>query len=421
MKLKTEWIYFIFITIVIILSIIWVTPRSDNYFMYYVSREFLRNPDFLWKPVDPARSFVIASGDPGGVFKYPPLTMLLYTILIFFNMPPILLIVISFMIIVFFTYKLNNRAVPLLFMSFLFLRSVIQGESDVFAAALALASVYFFDKKPLVSGIFAALTFLSKQTGTLVIGWFILSILIFKRRELKLSIKNVYILSIIVVILVVSVWYTRNYILYEGDVLGMITGVKLSLFKEAEQFLRGGIQASGPELSFIDTSGYYPNPIDLLLVFGIIALIYNIFKTRKINHLSFLLILSLVPYFIAQFAQIKTLMAIRYYLLMFPLFAVIIANSLNEKYFKYLLIISIAIFIFYISSLQKYAFNQLKEQIDTACPQIKQAVDMKPVYVDFFHHIFLAYECDLNLTDLNHSAFVVNLTSGYIYPTNKSV
>ena len=105
---------------------------------------------------------------------------------------------------------------------------------------------------------------------------------------------------------------------------------------------------------------------------------------------------------------------------MFPLFAVIIANNLNEKYFKYLLVISIAIFIFYISSLQKYAFNQLKDQIDTVCPEIKRGVDMKPVYVDFFHHLFLAYECDLNLTDLNHSEYIVNLTSGSIYPTNKT-
>ena len=419
-NINEKYFYAIFIIVVVFFSLTLVNPRSDNYFMYYVSRDFLRNADFLWSHVDVVRSFVLASGFTKNVFNYPPLTMFLYSILIFFNLPPLLLIVISFMIIVFFTYKLNNRAVPLLFISFLFLRSVIQGESDIFVATLALVSVYFFDKKPLISGIFAAMAFLSKQTGTLVVGWFILSILMFKRKELSLSLKNRYILSVIAVILLVSIWYARNYILNEGDIIGMITGRKASTFQLTEEFLRGGIQANSPEIFFIDTTGYYPNPIDLLLVLGVIFLAVDIFRKRKLDYINFFVLLSLIAYATFQAISLRELMTIRYYLFMFPLLAIIIANNLNQRYFKYLLVISIVIFIFYISSLQKYAFNQLKEQIDVACPQIKQAVDMNPVYVDFFHHIFLAYECDLNLTDLNHSVFVVNLTSGSIYPTNIS-
>ena len=419
-NINEKYFYVIFIIAIVFFSLTLVNPRSDNYFMYYVSREFLRNPDFLWSHVDAVRSSVLASGYTKNVFNYPPLTMFLYSILILFNLPPILLIAISFMVIVFFTYKLNNKAVPLLFISFLFLRSVIQGESDVLVATFALASVYFFDKKPLISGIFAAMAFLSKQTGTLVVGWFILSILMFKRKELSLSLKNRYILSVIAVILMVSIWYARNYILNEGDIIGVITGRKASTFQLTEEFLRVGIQASSPEIFFIDATGYYPNPIDLLLVLGVIFLAVDIFRKRKLDYINFFVILSLIAYATFQAISLRELMTIRYYLFMFPLLAVIIANNLNQKYFKYLLVISIVIFIFYISSLQKYAFNQLKEQIDVACPQIKQAVDMKPVYVDFFHHIFLAYECDLNLTDLNHSVFVVNLTSGSIYPTNIS-
>jgi len=419
-NINEKYFYVIFIIAIVFFSLTLVNPRSDNYFMYYVSREFLRNPDFLWSHVDAVRSSVLASGYTKNVFNYPPLTMFLYSILILFNLPPILLIAISFMVIVFFTYKLNNKAVPLLFISFLFLRSVIQGESDVLVATFALASVYFFDKKPLISGIFAAMAFLSKQTGTLVVGWFILSILMFKRKELSLSLKNRYILSVIAVILMVSIWYARNYILNEGDIIGVITGRKASTFQLTEEFLRVGIQASSPEIFFIDATGYYPNPIDLLLVLGVIFLAVDIFRKRKLDYINFFVILSLIAYATFQAISLRELMTIRYYLFMFPLLAVIIANNLNQKYFKYLLVISIVIFIFYISSLQKYAFNQLKEQIDVACPQIKQAVDMNPVYVDFFHHIFLAYECDLNLTDLNHSVFVVNLTSGSIYPTNIS-
>jgi len=419
-SINEKYFYVIFIIAIVFFSLTLVNPRSDNYFMYYVSREFLRNPDFLWSHVDAVRSSVLASGYTKNVFNYPPLTMFLYSILILFNLPPILLIAISFMVIVFFTYKLNNKAVPLLFISFLFLRSVIQGESDVLVATFALASVYFFDKKPLISGIFAAMAFLSKQTGTLVVGWFILSILMFKRKELSLSLKNRYILSVIAVILMVSIWYARNYILNEGDIIGVITGRKASTFQLTEEFLRGGIQANLPEIFFIDTTGYYPNPIDLLLVLGVIFLAVDIFRKRKLDYINFFVLLSLIAYATFQAISLRELMTIRYYLFMFPLLAIIIANNLNQRYFKYLLVISIVIFIFYISSLQKYAFNQLKEQIDVACPQIKQAVDMNPVYVDFFHHIFLAYECDLNLTDLNHSVFVVNLTSGSIYPTNIS-
>lgn len=420
-NINEKYFYAIIIIVVTFFSLTLITPRSDNYFTYYVSRELLRNPDFIWKPVDSVRSFVIASGDPGGVFKYPPLTMLLYTILIFFSMPPILLIVISFMIIVFFTYKLNNRAVPLLFISFLFLRSVIQGESDVLVVAFALASVYFFDKNPLISGIFASLAFLSKQTGVAVVGWFILSTLIFKRREFGFSLKNKRVLSIVTVILIISVWYARNYILGGGDIVEMITGQKLSYIKSSEEMLRSGIQVNSPETYFIDTTGYYPNPIDLLLVLGIVFLVVDLFRKRKLDHINLFVILPLIVYITAQVLSIKALMTIRYYLFMFPLLAVIVANNLKEKYFKYLLVISIVIFIFYISSLQKYAFNQLRDQIVTACPQIKQAVGMNLVYVDFFHLMIVAYECDLNLTDLNHSVFVVNLTSGAIYPTNKSV
>jgi 4-amino-4-deoxy-L-arabinose transferase-like glycosyltransferase len=390
--------------------------------MYYASKEFLRNPDFLWRPVDEVRKPILVGEGEVNIFHYNPILIFLYASLILFNLPPIFLISISFLIIVFFTYKLNSKAVPLLFISFLFLRSVIQGEGDTFVAALALLSVYFFDKKPLLSGIFSGLAFLTKQTGAIVLVWFVFSVLIFKRKEIKFNIKNNYLLAILAAVLITTVWLMRNYVLYEGDVVGTFTGLKTSQFESAAEWLSGSkLQANSPEMSFLDLTGYYPNPIDLLLILGIIFLIIDIYRKRKLDYINFFVLLSLIIYIISQVLSLFSFMTIRYYLLMFPLIAVLVSNNLNEKYFKYLLIVSIAIFIFYISSLQKYSFNQLKEQIDTAwCPQIKQAVGMKPVYIDFFHHFFLAYECDLNLTDLNHSMYTVNLTSGSIYPTNKT-
>jgi hypothetical protein len=388
--------------------------------MYYVSRDFLRSPDFLWKPLDEFRTPVIGGGE-NHIFPYPPLTMLSYASLIMVNLPPNLLIIFSFLVIVFFTYKLNSKAVPLLFISFLFLRCVIQGEADVFVAALALTSVYMFDKKPFLSGAFAVLTFLSKQTGALVLGWFMLSLLIFKRKEFSLDIKNKYLLSILFVLFVASIWYTRNYILNDGDIIGMIAGQKPSFFLSTEQFLRQGIQANSPETFFIDLSWFYPNPIDILLVLGVIFLIYDIYKKRKLDYINFFVLLSILTYAAFQILSFKTLMTIRYFLFTFPLFAILVANNLKGKYLKYLFILTIVIFIFYIFSLQKYAFNDIKEKVDSVCPEIKKAVDMKPVYVDFFHHIFLAYECDLNLTDLNHSELIINLTSGNIYPNNKTL
>jgi len=360
---------------------------------------------------------ILASDKP--IFFYPPLPFLFYAIFILFNLPPMLLIVISIVVIAYFTYKMNNRAIPLLFISFLFIRSVVQGEYDILLMALTMLMIYFFEKKPLLSGFFAGLTALVKPTGFLIIGCYIFSILIFKRRQLfkKDFYKSKFFIGIVIMLLVLSPWYLRNYSLFKGDLIATVVGQTKQDISTGEQFLRSEFQITQPEMTFLDTTGYYPTPVDFLFSIGAIFLVYNIIKSKTFNYQQLFIIVFILVYVTCQIFEFRIFMTIRHYLIIFPLLAIEIAKNIKEKHEKYVFIICFIIFIYFISTLPKYAFNDLKAAVGQACPTIKNQVNMKPVYVDAFHNSFVGYTCDLNMSSLEDSEYVVNFTSGKIYPT----
>jgi hypothetical protein len=338
------------------------------------------------------------------------------------QLTPAILTVVAIIAIGYFMYKKNSLAIPFLFLSFLFIRSAAFGENDIIVAALLLGAIYFFEKKPLISGVFIGLTTLVKGTGIFILFFYMLAVLFLKRKEIfsKIFYKNKYLLSILVAFLILSPWYLRNFILFKGDLFATIGGQAQSQVEEGINFLRQGIQASQPERYWWDSSGFYPLPIDLLFYAGLLFTAFNIYKKRSIGLEEIFIMLFSGMYFLMQTTNFIFLMTIRYYLPIFPLLAIQVTKGLPGKFLKYSFIICLAFFIYFSFNLPKYAFNQYSDMVEPACKEIKTAIDSEPVYVNAFHNWFIIYKCNLNATNQADSKWTIDFENGQLYLTNKT-
>jgi hypothetical protein len=420
-KINIEKLFLIiFIVVLISFSIYFVTPSSDNYYHYNVAKYILKDPSFLWKTNQTGFARMLST-EQRGFFNYPPLTHIIFAILIMLQLPTFLLTVLAILAIGYFMYKKEALAIPFLLISFLFVRTMSFEENDIFVTALTLGAIYFFEKKPIISGIFIGLTALIKLTGVFVLFFYLISVLVLKRKEIfnKTIYKNKYFLSIIVAFLVLSPWYARNFILFKGNLEATISGGQtLGQIVGGQNFLIQGFQASQPEMHWWDSSGYYPLPIDLLFYLGLIFTAFNIYKKRRVAIEEIFIISFSGMYFFVQATGTLFLMTIRYYSPIFPLLAIQIKKGLSEKYLKYSYIICFILFIYFALNLSRYAFNQYSDLISPACEQIKSAIDSESVYVNAFHNWFVTYKCDLNATTQTDSKWTLDFDKGQLYPTN---
>jgi hypothetical protein len=386
-----------------------------------MSRQILRYPGFLWKNNLTAGTPYLVSSQTS-TFNYPPLLHLNYAFLFLLDLSPKILDILSILLIGYFLYKMEKKAIPLMFLSFLFVRLSFLGGIDIFLLALVVISIYFFEKKPEISGIFAGLTLLVKGTSFLFFGGWLLSILIFKRKEIfnKRFYKNKFFIAIILSFVVFSTWYLRNFILFNGDILATLFGFKSSDVSRLESWLGTGIQQNQPEKYWFDTTGFYPLPIDLLFYIGIIFTIFSFYKTRKFGKEHLLILIFVAAYIVSQAISFNFIMTIRYYLPIFPLLAIQIIRGFPEKYLKFLYLFCIIILIFWIYNLPKYSFNQFDLMIGPICEEVKNKIDFEPVFVKAFHDWFVIYKCDLNATTELDSKWILNLDQGQLYLTNKT-
>jgi hypothetical protein len=78
------------------------------------------------------------------------------------------------------------------------------------------------------------------------------------------------------------------------------------------------------------------------------------------------------------------------------------------------------IFVFFLLSLPKYAFNNFDASLDPVCEKVKSQIGEQPVYIKAFHNWFVIYKCDLNATIEADSKWTLDLYQGQLYITNLS-
>jgi hypothetical protein len=403
----------------VIMNLYFVTPISDNYWQYLAARQTLRDPSFLWQTNITGISRILASGP---IYQYPPLLQLSYAFSFLVGLTPQLIDVLSILIICYLLCRMDKRAIPIMLLSFLFIRLSVQGGIDIFMLMLALTSLYFFEKNPMISGILAGLTPLVKGTGFLYLGSWVVAVLIFKRKDVfnKQFFKSKYFLAIIISILVLSPWYLRNFIIFKGDIAASLLGFTPSKMAGELAGLDVGVQSTQPERYWFDTTGYYPVSIDILFYLGIIFTIFNLVKSKKVEKEHVFIGIFVFSYLFSQAISFKMIGIIRYYLPIFPLLAMQIPKRIPEKYLKFLYAFCLILLIFWGLSLQKYAWNQMDSQLAPVCKQIKSQIDFESVYVKAFQDLFIMYKCDLNATTQNDSKWTLDLEKGQLYLTNKT-
>lgn len=413
MKIEIETIFLIiFVIILPIMVFYFISSSSDNYLSYVTGREIIRNP---MKLID-GEGFMICLRQEHletHPFFYPPLGHIIYGIIVSIGLPPDIIDAALIIIIGYLLWKIDKKSLPLTFLSFMFIRLLIFGSNDVILVALTLSCIYFFDKKPILSGIFAGLCPLIKGTGFFVLGCYGLSVLLFKRKNIinKQFYKKAYFLSIIIAILILSPWYIRNYFVFEGDLLATITGQTLERIRSGEKFLEAGLQAEQPERSFIDTSGFYPLPIDLLLVFGSLFTVYNLFKDKKVSITSLFILVYLFVFCAVQIFQIDWLMSWRYYIPIFPLLAVEISKRVPIRKIVYGICFILLIVWVFTFPLHSYSTSRVGA-IEDLCMYVNHRVNNEPIYLKSpFDDWLMIYKCDFNATSLNQSKWYVNVTT----------
>jgi hypothetical protein len=421
MKIEIEKLLFVIYLIVLVaVTIYFVTPSSDNYYYYLIGRYISRDPSFLWSTNLTGSEYLLSSQSP--FLTVPPLTQIIYAFLFLFNLPPSIVDVLSILVIGYILWKINKKAIPFLFISFLFIKAAAFGGLDIFIIALALSSFYFFDRRPLLSGFFAGLCPLVKGTGFIFLFSYFVAIMVFKRNEIfrKDFYKSKFFVAMIVSILVLSPWYLRNFIFFKGDIIGTLTGATPGTIASEEQTLKSGFQQTQPERYWWDTSGFYPLPIDLLFYAGLVFVIINLYKNRKLELEHIFIIIYALAYFTMQILDIRFLMTIRHYMPIFPLLAIQMTKGFRERYLKFAYIICLVMLAFFVLSLPKYSFNQYNTVVEPACKQINSAIDSQPVFVNAFHGWFVTYKCDLNTTIINESKWTLDFEQGRLYLTNKT-
>jgi len=413
-------ILFILVGSLVIMNLYFVTPISDNYWQYLAARQILRNPSFLWQTnITTGIPYLLVSGP---IYQYPPLLQLSYAFSLLVGLGPQLIDILSIIIICYLLYRMDKKAIPIILLSFLFIRLSVQGGIDIFMLMLALTSFYFFDKKPLISGIFAGLMPLVKGTGFLYLGSWLVAVLIFKRKEIfnKGFFKNKYFLAIILSLVILSPWYLRNFILFKGDLMSTLFGFTPGRMITDLKGLDVGFQSTQPERYWFDTTGYYPVPIDFLFYLGIIFTVFNLYRNKKVERDHVFIAVFVIAYFLFQAISFKMVAIIRYYLPIFPLLAMQIPKRIPEKYLKFVYAFCLLFLVLWALNLPKYSWNQMDSQLAPACKQIKSTIDFQPVYVKAFQDLYVMYRCDLNATTQNSSKWTLDFDQGQLYLTNKT-
>jgi len=417
MKINVELsLSIVFLVVSLFLSFYLTHSLSDNYQQYSIARDILRNPDFLWKEIDTIRIERITGNDT--VFNYPPLHIFGYAFFILLGISPTLWAAVLLILLIYTMYKLEKRAIPFLMLSFLFLHHIIYGFNDSFVIVLFLGAFYFFEKKPYLSGIFMGLIPLVKPIGFLIIAVFFLSFMLFKRKEWKK-----YIVTFIIAALVLSPWYLRNAYFFKTDILGILLGQSTSGLMRTEEFLEQGFQATQPERSWYDSTGFYPTPLDPLFYIGIAFFVFNIARGMRkkefklgVDHVFIISFVGL--YFFLQAIHFTSFMVIRYYMFIFPLLAIQIVKGIPEKHLIKAYAIAFLIFLVWVLILPNYSYPQAYvDSVKDNCTKIRQVVGNDPIYLQAFNRNYIMYACDLNITSANNSIWTLDYDNGILNKT----
>lgn len=400
MKPSIELIFtIIFFAILMCSAVIFITGDSDTYFHYSVAKYLIKDPDFILRSEQTGHSLVFTSGLP--IFNYPPLFHIFIAFLLLLSLPLYILTLVSLVVIGYFLYKIEPRAVPFLFLSFLFIRVTIYGMNDILLLVFAMAVIYYFEKSPIKSGVFAGLAPLVKTSGLFILIAYILSIIFLKRKEImkKNFYKNKFFIGIIIALLILSPWHIRNAVLYEGDPIATITSQdpQIIFFQES----RFKVEHVGqPEELLWDPTGWYPLPIDLLLYIGLAFTIYNFYKRRKIKVEEIFILFFAGMYFLAHLLDIRLIMQLRYYVPIFPLLAIQIARGIPKQYIRFAYIPCIVMFVFFMFYIPVSSYNFYDAGMDEMCQALRDKMGYEPVFNMAYSKWYITYKCDLNYTQL---------------------
>jgi hypothetical protein len=416
MKINLEKAFLlIFIISLSIGAIYFVSPGPDIYVHYVTAKEILRDPSFLWRTNLTGWQNYLAL-QSSSFTGYPPLLYLIFAGLMALQIPLVFVTILSIIAIGYFLYKIDGKAIPLLFLSFIFIRDTVFNSYDIFLVAVTLASFYFLIKKRLIlSGVLIGITPLIKSSGFFAILSWIIAIIIIERKNVF---KKQFIIAILLAILISFPWYFRNYMIF-GDVYLAIIGQSKERYQSSIEHLSSAFQMNQPERFLWDSTGYYPLPIDILFYIGIFFFIFNLIRTKKIKLYTVFIFIMVATYFYLQLSG-NPFFIIRHEMIIFPFLALEIMRGIPERFLKYAFITCLIAFIFFAFNLPKYAFNQYSETITPACKEIKTAIDSEPVYVNAFHNWFIIYKCNLNATIQNESKWTLDFDKGQLYATNNT-
>lgn len=426
-QIQIEVLFLLMLVIVIpIFSIYYISSNTDNYLHYVTGREFI---DDLGKVVSGTGLTVNTriTAYRHYPYSYPPLSPLIYGGMLAVGLPPVLLDIAIMILLGILLWKIDKKAIPFLFLSFLFVRLLIFGSNDGILLIFTMLCYYFFDRKPILSGVFAGLCPLVKATGFVVLGCFAISILIFKRKEFfkieGIKLINPFLIALVISLLILSPWYIRNFIVFGGDVLGVLTGTPLSWIQWNQEILQQGTQAIQPERGFIDTSGFYLLPIDILLVLGALFTAFNLIRTRKLEMSTIFAIVFIALFVAAQSIGVLHFMSWRYYIIIFPFLAMEISKAIPEKYLKFAYVICFIILLVWLSSIHNYDFEKdLPGKADAVCIELTQRFDKEPISVKVFQDWYFIYRCSgLNYTSNDTAMWYVDLNKAVVEKINQTV
>lgn len=264
MKINLEKAFLlIFIISMVAGAIYFVSPEPDIYVHYVTAKEILRDPSFLWRTNLTGWQSYLAS-QSSAFTSYPPLLYLIFAVIIAVQIPLFSVTILSIIIIGYLLYKIDGKSIPFVFLSFLFIKDIVFNNYDILQISLTLASFYFLiKKKPIVSGILIGVTPLLKSIGFFaVLAWLITLIII----EKKNIFKKQFIIAILLVILIPFPWYFKNYLIFNNIYLAVI-GQSSESYQASLKHLSSAFQMNQPERFLWDSTGYYPLPIDLFVLY----------------------------------------------------------------------------------------------------------------------------------------------------------
>jgi len=416
----------VWVGLMIAMVIIYETPNSDNYVHYLSTKVFVKHPDILLPKdltVEPYGTSLAL-----GVIKYynyPPFQLFLYSLTELLGLAHKFWFIIPILLIGVFLYKLDKRALPILMLSFMFTRTFIFGNNDNWITAFTLISIYFLmNDKPILSSLFIGLCPLVKGTGWMSVGAWGICLLLFYRKELfKFNTGNKYLLGVILALLIILPWHIRNGIACyrfeeKCNIIAIFVGSTQEKILETEEWVSTGFQENQPERKWIDFSGYYPLPIDLLMWIGAGFTIFNIIKTKELDIKQIFILIFMIVFIIIHTIDFRYLSEWRYYEVVFPLLAIEVVKPLSKKLLLIMYVICILLFAFWLIKIGNYSHNPFQQWLKgEVCPQIKGKIGDEPVYVEAHSGWELIYVCDLNSTTADNSKWYFNLEKQILIPT----